>query len=107
MGPAIALPKATLAPVSALAALREKATRNLSRAAKILARAAPLGLIIPVMVYLSAVPTSRPQMASRAPTAAAPPAESQPPREDLKADRSGSAETAEAERRAAEQARQG
>ena len=56
------------------------ATRNLSRAAKILARAAPLGLIIPVMVYLSAVPTSRPQMASRAPTAAAPPAESQPPR---------------------------
>ena len=52
------------------------ATRNLSRAAKILARAAPLGLIVPAMIYLSALPGSRQDMTSQAPSAG-----SQPPRE--------------------------
>ncbi len=42
------------------------ATRNLSRGAKILARVAPLGLIIPLMIYLSMVPAARqPNFASK------------------------------------------
>ena len=39
------------------------ATRNLSRAAKILARVLPLGLVVPVMLYLSG--SSRLAMAPR------------------------------------------
>ncbi len=45
------------------------ATRGLSRFAKVLARAAPLGLLIPALMYASMISTSRPsKMAARAPT---------------------------------------
>jgi esterase/lipase superfamily enzyme len=48
-------------------------SRNLSRLAKILARVAPLGLVIPLMLYLSVVPAARqPNLATR--EASAPPA---------------------------------
>ena len=48
------------------------ASRNLSRLAKILSRVAPLGLIIPLMIYLSVYPAGRqPSFATRE---AAPPA---------------------------------
>jgi esterase/lipase superfamily enzyme len=82
------------------------ATRNLSRAAKILARVAPLGLIVPVMIYLAGLSASKLDIASKAPSAG-PPVESQPSRE-YRTERDSSAATAEAEqqRRAAEEARQ-
>src|SRR5215470_7733276 len=44
------------------------ATRNLSRVGKILARLAPLGLVIPAMVYLSSLSDTRPGGAPMAPT---------------------------------------
>jgi len=44
------------------------ATRNLSRVGKILARLAPLGLVIPAMVYLSSLSDTRPAGAPMAPT---------------------------------------
>ena len=52
------------------------ATRNLSRVGKILARLAPLGLVIPAMVYLSSLSGTRPGGAPTAPTTSqAPPLE--------------------------------
>ena len=45
------------------------ATQGLSRFAKVLARATPLGLLIPILLYASMISTSRPsKMAARAPT---------------------------------------
>jgi hypothetical protein len=43
------------------------ATRNLSRVGKILARLAPLGLVLPAMIYLSSVSGSRMDVTSKAP----------------------------------------
>ena len=82
------------------------ATRNLSRAAKILARLAPLGVIVPAMIYLAGLSSSRLETTSEAPTAA-PPVASPAPREH-RTERNGSGQTAEVEqqRRAAEEARQ-
>jgi esterase/lipase superfamily enzyme len=68
------------------------ATRNLSRAAKILARVVPLGLVIPVMIYMSG--TNRLAMAPS--PVPGPTVENQAPA------RNGAGETAEAERRRAE-----
>ena len=65
------------------------ATRNLSRVGKILARLAPLGLVIPVMVYLSSLSGPRPDGAPTAPTMSqAPPV--QRGRDRAETDRSGS-----------------
>jgi esterase/lipase superfamily enzyme len=66
------------------------ASRNLSRAAKILARVVPLGLVVPVMIYVSGT-TSKP--------ATAPYVESHAPPAQQQAKRNGPADTAEAERR--------
>ncbi len=80
------------------------ATRDLSRLAKILARLAPLGLIIPVLLYLSmAAAPKRDAMAPR--PAPAPPVESAEVKPPKTAARNGSTDTAEAERRANEEAR--
>jgi esterase/lipase superfamily enzyme len=70
------------------------ATRNMSRAAKILARVVPLGLIVPVMIYLSG--SNRLAMAPKPTTA--PRIESQAPPAQPKATRNGAGDTAEAER---------
>ena len=78
------------------------ATRNLSRVAKILARLAPLGLIVPVMIYLSALSGSRMDVTSKAP-----PVESQAPQmqqEEIarREEERRRTAAAEAQRRAAE-----
>jgi esterase/lipase superfamily enzyme len=82
------------------------ATRNLSRVAKILARVVPLGLIVPVMVYLSG--SSRLAMAPR--PAPPPNVESQAPtaeRQRVEAEaRQRAAEEARANAEQAERARQ-
>src|SRR5262245_14403228 len=78
------------------------ATRNLSRVGKILARLAPLGLVIPAMVYLSSLSGTRLGGAPLTPTMSqAPPAE--PGRDRAERDRpgSGSAEPRDRERQAA------
>jgi hypothetical protein len=70
------------------------ATRNLSRAAQILARVVPLGLVIPVMIYVSGTTSKQ---------ATAPYVESHAPPARQQAKRDGPGDTAEAERlRAAE-----
>lgn len=78
------------------------ATRNMSRAAKILARVVPLGLVVPVMIYLSGLrmataPMTAPRVESRAP-----PAESR----GVEAERRGAAAVEAEQRRAAEEAQQ-
>jgi len=75
------------------------ATRNLSRVGKILGRLAPLGLVIPAMVYLSSLPGARlapmVPMASQAPTTE---------RGSDRAGANGASDTAEARRRVSEEA---
>jgi len=78
------------------------ATRNLSRAAQILARVVPLGLVIPVMIYVSGQSGSRQDMASRPPTP--PSVESQAPPAEQRATRNGAGDAADAERRRAAEA---
>ncbi|MBO0742640.1 MAG: hypothetical protein J2P51_14590, partial [Hyphomicrobiaceae bacterium] len=78
------------------------ATRNLSRVGKILARLAPLGLVIPAMVYLSSLSGMRPDGAP--PTTR--PRTSQPPQAEQERERQETAGREEASRRivAAEEA---
>src|SRR5262249_61734657 len=75
------------------------ATRNLSRVGKILARLAPLGLVIPAMVYLSSLSGTRLGGAPLTPTMSQAP----PGRDRAEKDRPGSgrAEPQDRERQAA------
>src|SRR5438128_1431381 len=71
------------------------ATRNLSRVAQILARVVPLGLVVPVMSYVSGTTSKH---------ATAPYVESQAPPVQQQARRDGPGDTAEAERQRAAEA---
>jgi esterase/lipase superfamily enzyme len=76
------------------------ATRNLSRAGKILARLAPLGLVIPAMVYLSSLSTRLGGVPTAPTMSQAPQAE--PSRDRTEKDRpGGSVEPQDRERQAA------
>ena len=76
------------------------ATRNLSRVGKILARLAPLGLVIPAMVYLSSLSGTRPGGAPMAPTTSqAPPMERGSDRAEKDRGRQETARREEASRR--------
>jgi esterase/lipase superfamily enzyme len=77
------------------------ATRNLSRVGKILARLAPLGLVIPGMVYLSSLSGMRPAGAPMAPTTsqAPPPVERGSDRAEKDREREETARREEASRR--------
>jgi esterase/lipase superfamily enzyme len=78
------------------------ATRNLSRVGKILARLAPLGLVIPAMVYLSALSGARLGEAPKARTASEAP-QGQRSGDTASANRPGGGDIAEAERRVREE----
>jgi esterase/lipase superfamily enzyme len=79
------------------------ATRNLSRVGKILARLAPLGLVIPAMVYLSSLSGTRLGGAPMAPTKSQPP-QAERGSDRAEKDRPGSSSTAEPQDRERQEA---
>jgi esterase/lipase superfamily enzyme len=79
------------------------ATRNLSRVGKILARLAPLGLVIPAMVYLSSLSGTRLGGAPMAPTTSQPP-QAERGSDRAEKDRPGSSSAAEPQDRERQEA---